>query len=470
MRPIYQMQRLVDVAASLRIARKAAFSERLPRKQLEALQQQGLERLVRHAALHAPWHRARLASLLGAGKPISLATLPRMDKQSMMANFDEAVCDPRLALTTLVQHTDDLSRDELLAGEFRTLTTSGTSGIKAYFCFGRRAWRANMSYFPRCASAVGFTPRLPRWKIAQLTAGGPLHATYRLARSVDLGVHRTLLLKVADPVSSLAASLQRFRPDAISGYPSVLAMLADEQLAGRLDIGPRYCFATAEQCTTSMRERIQRAWESPLFDVYATTETGGPLAFECSAHNGMHIFEDRVLLEVVDSSGRPVPNGTRGHHLLLTVLDNLIQPIIRYELDDMLTVDAAPCSCGRTTRRIVSIEGRTGDILYFKSSEGSVIPIHPSRLLEHIGEQTWVRQWQVVTRPGELEIAIVAHTGADAPTESIIQSLVHRIQAAGAEPPKICVSLVDAIPRSPGGKHTLVRKEGNLDDLCPTRN
>ena len=470
MRPIYQTQRLVDMVASQRIARKAAFSERLPSKQLEALQQQGLERLVHHAASHSPWHRAKLTSLLGSGKPISLATLPSMDKQSMMANFDEAVCDPRLALTTLAQHTADLSRDEVLAGEFRILTTSGTSGIKAYFCFDRRAWRANMSLLTRCASAVGITPRFPRWKIAQLTAGGPLHATYRLARSVDFGVHRTLLLKVADPVSSLVASLQRFRPDAISGYPSVLAMLAEEQLAGRLDIAPRCCLATAEQCTTSMRERIQLAWGSPLFDVYATTETGGPLAFECCAHNGMHIFEERVLLEVVDFNGRPVPNGTRGHHLLLTVLDNLIQPIIRYKLDDMLTVDATPCSCGRTTRRIISIEGRTGDILYFKSSDGTVIPIHPSSLLEHIGELPWVRQWQVVTRSGEMEIIIVAHAGADAPTEAIIKSLEHTIHDAGAEPPKICVSLVDTIPRSQGGKHTLVRKEGNLDDLCPTRN
>ncbi len=470
MRPIYQTQRLVDMVASQRIARKAAFSERLPSKQLEALQQQGLERLVHHAASHSPWHRAKLASLLGSGKPISLATLPSMDKQSMMANFDEAVCDPRLALTTLAQHTADLSRDEVLAGEFRILTTSGTSGIKAYFCFDRRAWRANMSLLTRCASAVGITPRFPRWKIAQLTAGGPLHASYRLASSVDFGVHRTLLLKVADPVSSLVASLQRFRPDAISGYPSVLAMLADEQLAGHLDIAPRYCFATAEQCTTSMRERIQRAWGSPPFDVYGTTETGGALAFECSAHNGMHIVEDRVLLEVVDSSGRPVPHGKCGHHLLLTVLDNLVQPIIRYELDDMLTIDAAPCSCGRTTRRIVSIEGRTGDFLYFKSSDGTVIPIHPSRLLEHIGEQTWIRQWQVVTRPGELEIAIVAHVGADAPTEAVIRSLEHSIHDAGAVPPKICVSLVDAIPRSRGGKHTLVRKEGDLEGLCPTHN
>lgn len=459
MRPLYQAHRFFDVLASMRIARQATISERLPRERLETLRQHRLNRLVRHAASNAPWHRARLTGLPGIGTPVSLPALPTMDKQSMMANFDDAVCDPRLTLASLAQHTADLSRDELLAGEFRILATSGTSGIKAYFCFDRSAWRANMSYATRCASSVGFMPRLPRWKIAQLTAGGPLHATHRLARTVDLGIHRTLLLKVADPVDSLAASLQRFRPDAISAYPSVLAMLADEQLAGRLDISPRCCFATAEKCTGGMRERIRRAWGSPLFDVYGTTETGGPLAFECSAHNGMHIFEDRVILELVDVNDKPVPDGTRGDHVLLTVLDNLVQPIIRYELDDMLTVDDAHCSCGRTTRRIVSIEGRSGDMLFFKSSDGRDIAIHPSRLLEHIGELSWIRQWQVVTRPGELEIMIVAHDGAVAPTGAIVQGLKHRISEAGALPPEIRVSLIDTIPRSPGGKHTLVRRE-----------
>jgi phenylacetate-CoA ligase len=345
----------------------------------------------------------------------------------------------------------------LFAGEYRIASTSGTSGVKAYFCFSRSAWRENMAAYLRVPRSLGINPRIPRWKIAQVTAGGPLHLTHRLATTVDIGAHRTIRLNVSDPVSSLAAALDRFQPDVITGYPSVLAALADEQLAGRLNIGPGYCVVTAEQCTPQMRNRIEHAWGIQPFNAYATTETGGVLALECPAHNGMHIFEDRVLLEVVDTDGEPVPDGTQGERVLLTNLDNLAQPIIRYELDDMLTVDSAPCTCGRTTRRVMTIEGRAGDILRFEAPDGTSVPIHPNHLLEHLGEQPWVRQWQATYHPEELDIAIVPQPGSKPNQAIVIRDLEQRIRDAGAKPPQLRVLLVDEIPRSPSGKHMLVR-------------
>jgi phenylacetate-coenzyme A ligase PaaK-like adenylate-forming protein len=453
----------------LRSARQAAAQEHLPRRQLEAFQQRRLERLVAHASGHAPWHQRRLAGLIDAGAAIELEGLPRMDKQEMMDHFDEAVSDSRLTLAAVTRHIAHLSRGELFAGEYRIASTSGTSGVKAYFCFSRSSWRANMAAYLRVPRALGINPRIPRWKIAQLTAGGPLHLTHRLATTVDIGAHCTIRLSVSDPISSLAAALDRFQPDAISGYPSVLAALADEQLAGRLDIGPAYCVVTAEQCTPNMRNLIERAWGIQPFNAYATTETGGALALECAAHNGMHIFEDRVLLEVVDTDRQPVPDGKQGERVLLTNLDNLAQPIIRYELDDMLTLDSAPCTCGRTTRRIVAIEGRAGDILRFEAPDGTSIPIHPSHLLEHVGEQPWVRQWQVTYRPGELDISIVADPGSKPNQATVIRDLEQRIRDAGAQPPHVRVLLVDDIPRSPSGKHMLVRNYSDAGDTSTAR-
>ncbi|MGD2046781.1 MAG: AMP-binding protein [Gemmatimonadota bacterium] len=392
-----------------------------------------------------------------------------MSKQEMMDHFDEAVGDTRLTLTALAEHTAHLSCDELLGGEYRIASTSGTSGVKAYFCFSRSAWRANMAAYLRVPEALGINPRIPRWKIAQLTAGGPLHLTNRLAATVDIGAHRTIRLNVSDPVSSLVAALDRFQPDAVSGYPSVLAALAEEQLAGRLTIEPAYCAVTAEQCTPDMRNRIEQAWGIQPFNVYGTTETGGALALECPAHDGMHIFEDRVLLEVVDTEGRPVPDGAQGEGVLVTNLDNLAQPIIRYELDDVLTVDSAPCSCGRTTRRIVAIEGRAGEILRFEAPDGTTVPIHPNHLLERIGEQPWVRQWQITYRPGELDLAIVAQPGSRPNRPTVIRDLEQRIRDAGAEPPHIRVLLVDEVPRSPSGKHMLVRNYSDPRDTSTAR-
>lgn len=464
MRPGYELQRVADVIRSLRSTRQASAHEKLPRQQLETFQQKRLERLVTHAAERAPWHHRRLAGLIQTRSAIEMASIPRMNKQEMMDHFDEAVSDTRLTLKALSQHTANLSRDDLYAGEYRIASTSGTSGVKAYFCFSRSAWRGNMAAYLRVASTLGINPRLPRWKIAQLTAGGPIHLTHRLATTVDIGAHRTIQLKVSDPISSLAADLDRFQPDFISGYPSVLATLAEEQLAGRLNIEPAYCVVTAEQCTPDMRSRIEQAWGSQPFNAYATTETGGVIALECSAHNGMHIFEDRVLLEVVDSEKQPVPDGTQGERVLLTNLDNLAQPIIRYELDDMLTLDSAPCSCGRTTRRIVTIQGRAGDILRFEAVDGTSIPIHPNHLLEHVGEQPWVRQWQVTYRPEKLDIAIVAQPGSKPNPAAVTRDVEQRIRDAGANPPHVRVLLVDEIPRSPSGKHMLVRNYSDPTD------
>ena len=328
MRPGYQLRRARDIAGSLRLARRGTAAERLPRERLRALQRNRLRSLVRHAGTHAPWHRERLAAALRGGDEGELTCLPRMNKKSLMAHFDDAVCDRRLTISALDTHTAGLRRDELLFGEYRVATTGGTSGVKAYFCFSRSAWRANMAYFPRCAAALGFGPRMPRYRIAQITAGGPLHLTHRLATTVDLGVYRTLRLDVLASLETLAKELQDFQPDCLTGYPTILALLADEQVAGRLGIRPRACAVTAEQCTGEMRRRIERAWGIQPFDAYATTETGGPLAFECSAHQGMHIFEDRVIVEVLDADGRPAVDGSPGRSVLLTTLDNFVQPII----------------------------------------------------------------------------------------------------------------------------------------------
>lgn len=464
MRAGYQLRRVADVMRSLRSARQASALEQLPRRQFEAFQQERLERLVVNAAKNAPWHRRRLAGFVDARSAIQLGGLPRMTKQEMMGHFDEAVSDTRLTLAAVTQHAARLSRDELFADEYRIASTSGTSGVKAYFCFSRSGWRRNMAAYLRVPRALGVNPRLPRWKIAQVTAGGPLHLTHRLATTVDVGAHSTIRLSVTDPISSLATDLDRFQPDVISGYPSLLAALADEQLAGRLDIQPAYCAVTAEQCTPDMRNRIERAWGIQPFNVYATTETGGALALECSAHKGMHVFEDRVLLEVVDGDGQPVPDGKQGERVLLTNLDNLAQPIIRYELDDMLTLDSDPCTCGRTSRRIVAIEGRAGDILRFEAPDGTSIPIHPNHLLEHVGEQPWVREWQVTYRPGDLDLAIVAQPGSKPNQDTVIRELVQRIADAGAKPPHVRVLVVDEIPRSPSGKHMLVRNYSNAGD------
>ena len=99
----------------------------------------------------------------------------------------------------------------------------------------------------------------------------------------------------------------------------------------------------------------------PPFNIYGTTE--GLWGVDCEHHEGIHFFEDMTLLENVDADNRSVPPGEPGARLLLTGLHNLVQPIIRLEVSDVVTLDPDPCPCGRTLVRTRAIEGRGDDVL-----------------------------------------------------------------------------------------------------------
>jgi phenylacetate-CoA ligase len=98
-----------------------------------------------------------------------------------------------------------------------------------------------------------------------------------------------------------------------------------------------------------MTERLVEAFGVHPIDLYATTE--GIWGVECERHEGIHLFEYMALLENVDKEGQPVPEGEPGAKLLVTNLSNLVQPIIRLEVSDILTLESEPCRCGRTLVR-----------------------------------------------------------------------------------------------------------------------
>ena len=459
----YQVMRVTDMLRATKLAGDVRKTDEWPRAKLLELQQSRLRALVRHAVAHSPWHRERLARFVD--KPdLNLADLPTMDKASMMANFDRAVCDPRLTLKVLDEHAANLRLDdELLFNEYRVFATSGTSGVRAYFAFDRQAWAWALSAYPRISAQLGFRPRLPRVRMAQGTASGPMHMTYRFAITSNIGVYRTLRFNVTEPISNIAAKLQQFQPDAISTYPSIAAMLADEQLDGRLKISPQWILTSSEQTTPDMLERIKRAWGQVPYNIYASTETAGALAAECPEHSGMHLFEDRVIVEALNAAGQPVADGEQGEKMLVTNLTNFSQPVIRYELSDRLTLSSKPCACGRPTLLITDIGGRAEDVFQLKSTSGMPVPVHPNHFLEPIGETPWVRQYRVGFDGTAIDVVVIPRQRVE--REQIAQlehKLDARLRKLGAEPPPIGVRIVDNIPRAPGpaGKHKLIQLTG----------
>jgi len=110
------------------------------------------------------------------------------------------------------------------------------------------------------------------------------------------------------------------------------------------------------------------------------TEMNGPgVAFECKEQNGMHLWEDNYILEIVNPDTlEPVPDGEMGE-MVLTTLDRTMMPILRYRTHDLTRIIVGDCPCGRTHRRIDRIKGRTDDMFIIKGV--NVFPMQIEKIL-----------------------------------------------------------------------------------------
>jgi phenylacetate-CoA ligase len=132
-----------------------------------------------------------------------------------------------------------------------------------------------------------------------------------------------------------------------------------------LDIG----IFGAEVFSDSMKEKISSGLGIEAFDIYGMTESGGvgTLGMDCKAHDGLHVWEDHYIVEVIDpETGEPVNDGETGE-LVVTALTREALPVIRFRTADMTkVVSREECDCGRTHVKIAPITGRIDDMLIIK--------------------------------------------------------------------------------------------------------
>lgn len=456
----YSFKRLHDFGRALLLDQGMKARERWDRRRLEAFQQERLTKLVRYARARSPFYRERYRHIASEGR-VDLSELPTIDKVTVMERFDSMVTDPRLKLADLERHTVQLAADEYYLGEYRALTTGGTTGLKGLFVYDRQAWSHVQATLLRWARLMGVSPRLPgRVRIASIGSDSVVHASCRAAMSADVGLYDIRRLNATDSIPSLVRALNAFQPEVLSAYPSIAALLAIEQSEGRLEIGPRIVSTGSELCTAGMKRQIEAAWDSAPFNNYALVEAMLASA-ECTAHEGIHVFEDLFILEVVDEHDRPVPDGVTGNKVLLTTLFNYAQPLIRYEVTDMLTMAKAPCPCGRPFRLIASVEGRTDDIVFLAAADGREVPVHPDLFHTCVELLPEIKEYQVVHDPAGIHFRIVAREGNS--HDSIRLRLQQRILAAlqhmGAQAPALQIEFASRIERDPKrmGKHKLVQ-------------
>jgi phenylacetate-CoA ligase len=451
------LARLSLTAATMRETRALADHETWTAADLAAFQRRRLGALLRHAALHSPYYRERLAAI-ALDDDVDLESLPTLDKPTMLRHFDAIVTDPRLKLTELERHVESLQSDALYLDEYRVMSTGGTSGRRGIFVYGRRDWIETLAGLTRFNQYyVGASIRLPRRRrVAVVAAAKQVHMTARMGASIDIGAHRLLRLDARTPVPALVAALNTFRPEVLVAYASVAALLAEEQLDGRLSITPELVATSSEVRTPEMTARIRAAWGRAPFDCYASTETG-ILAGECAHHTGLHVYTDQTLLEVVDEQGRPVPPGVEGQCLLVTNLVNRTQPLIRYQLTDRVTVLPEPCSCGRPFPLLAAIDGRSDDLLKLPGRSGGVVTVHPIAIRSPLATLAGLREYRVVLDREGLTIEAVLDPASESDAAQIPTLIGAALAECGAAPPPVHVRPVAEIARHPvSGKKKLV--------------
>jgi phenylacetate-CoA ligase len=177
--------------------------------------------------------------------------------------------------------------------------------------------------------------------------------------------------------------MQQFATTALHIIPSyALYLLAtfDSMGVNPRDLPLRLAFIGAEPHTEDTRRRIEEAYGLKAYNSYGLSELNGPgVAFECPEQNGLHVWEDHFLMEVINPQTLESALPGEVGEVVLTNLSRRGMPVLRYRTRDLAAVEPGPCPCGRTHRRLSRIQGRTDDMLIIKGV--NIFPMQIERVL-----------------------------------------------------------------------------------------
>lgn len=181
------------------------------------------------------------------------------------------------------------------------------------------------------------------------------------AFTLDKFGHKLTYVSQLDTIENINRQLEKINPNIISAPPSMLKIIADEYKNGNLSINPGRLISYAEVLYPDVKNYLEQVFKCPVHQIYKCTE--GPIAISCK-FGSLHINEDLVALQALDDNGAPVFPGQPCKKLIITDLHKKALPVIRYELNDIITIGKEKCRCGSEFRVIEEIKGRADDIFW----------------------------------------------------------------------------------------------------------
>jgi phenylacetate-CoA ligase len=393
---------------TLRLVGKAVGQKMVLRKgpeQILALQQRRLRALVAWAKARSPFHAERLRGI--DPERFELAQLPTLTKTEMMENFDRFLTDRELKRAELEDFVSDPDRlGQWYQGKYALSRTSGTQGLKALIVQDRPMMELLFALqmirgtaFPTTPLAIARRVLRPA-RLAVITIGRgfyPTASALAYAPPAAKVFVRRLWLKHIEPLDDVVAQLNRFRPHVLLAYANVLELLAREALAGRLRLSRgaplRQVINMSEPLSEGAKRLVADAFGLPVTDSYAMGECMA-LSVGCPQGHGMHLQADWAVLEVVDRHHRPVEPGRPGDKVLVTNLYNTIQPFLRYEVEDVVTLSPGPCPCGNPLPLILKVEGRRDEVVWVRAGD-RYRQVHPYVFVDVLDECPEVGWYQI---------------------------------------------------------------------------
>jgi phenylacetate-CoA ligase len=379
-----------------------ALATRAGPETIDAKRRQRLRSLVEFARQHSPFYREKYEHVPAQG--FSIEQLPPVSKSELMRRFDDWVTDPEVTRRRTEEFVAGKGRiGEPFLGRYAVWQSSGTSGEPGTFVHDADA----LAVYDALSTLRfgGFTgpaqwqmlldTSSPDAKLALVAAVGHFAgmATWeRLRKTYPWLANRTRVFPVTAPIPEMVEALNEFGPAFIASYPTVLRVLAAEKRAGRLALSPAVFWSGGEWLSAAARAEVERAFACRVIDDYGASEFMN-IAFECP-HRALHLNADWVWLEPVDEHYRPVPPGSASATALLTNLANRVQPFIRYDLGDSITMPRRACRCG-SAFPVLKVEGRRDEILLLNNNQGRAIRLLPLALASVV-EEGGVHRFQII--------------------------------------------------------------------------
>ncbi len=339
--------------------------ETLSRSGIEALQSERLRATVRHC-MDSPFYKKRFAECGltpdDIRTPADLYKIPFTTKQDLRDTYPFGIASVPL--------------DQCV----RLHSSSGTTGNPTVILHTARDLDQWAEAVARCLWMVGCRPD----DVFQNTSG---YGMFTGGLGFQYGAEKLGMLTVPAAAGNTLRQLKFFTDfgttvvHAIPSYAGRLyEVMCQQGIDPRRDTKLRTLVIGAEPHSEDTRRRIEEMLGVKAYNSFGMSEMCGPgVAFECPEQNGMHIWEDYYIVEIVDPETlEPVPDGEVGE-LVLTTLNREAMPLLRYRTRDLTRILPGPCPCGRNHKRLDRMKGRSDDMIILKGV--NIFPIQIETVL-----------------------------------------------------------------------------------------